>query len=222
MNGETGTGPDWCSMMSMAQTTVPRRRGWTWYAAGVAVLAVGTGIAAAMLLSRNISLGSDVWFDPQDHPQRVASWRGAAILAYTSGSEVGHAFAVPAGLLIAHAVAAVPWRVGLGVASSAGAVLALVNLPLAWWLASPQLTRRARQTGSIDQGAVDPGLWHHKPVIVAIVLVVAAYLVFAILGYALGRMRLFGTAIVIMAVLGVTAPYSHFFLAEFLTPRPVY
>jgi hypothetical protein len=205
----------------MAQTALLNRRDWRWYAAGYAVLVAATGVAAAVLLTRNIALGREAFVDPQDAPQRLAAWRGSAVLAYTSGSEVGHACALLAGLLVAPALATPSRRIGVRVAASAGAVLALVNLLVAWWPASARLAELAATMATMYPSVVlDPGPGRHPSVIIAIVLVAAGYPLLAILGFVLGRKRYIRTAVATLFVFGITAPYSHYFLAVFLVPRP--
>lgn len=189
-------------MTGMAQLLRQGRLAWAWCTAVYAVLVAGTAVAAVTLLSRSIDQGLEVWPDAQMDTQMVAAWRGAATLAYTSGSEVGHVCALLAGLLVARVVATRAWRTGLVVAVLAGAVLALVNLSSAWWKASPRLTHTIYP--------VDPGLRHHVGVIVAIALVFAAFLVLAAAGYILGLKHKVKTLIVTLMVLVVAAPYSHF------------
>jgi hypothetical protein len=206
-------------MVRMAQTVSRSRRDW-WYAAGFGALAAGTGVAAVLLMSRSIALGWIALTDPQSHAERVAAWRCAATTGYTAGSGVGFACSLLAGQLLAARAGAIGavsmWRTGLGAAVSAGAGLALVNLLMTWWAASSELARLAALVAAGGAAgppaAFDPGLRHHRYVIVAIALVVAAYLVFAVLGYVLGRTRKIRTAFVILFVLALTAPYSHIYL----------
>ncbi|WP_433465519.1 hypothetical protein [Spirillospora sp. CA-128828] len=203
-------------MIGMMQSLPRDRLAWTWLAAVYTALIAGTAIATLALLSRNVDLGQELWPDAQTGPQAVYAWRGGAILGYTSGSEVGHICALLAGLLAVRAVKARAWRAGLAVAVLAGTVLALVNLSLAWWKASPQLAQLA---GPALYGTVDPGLRHHICVIVAIMLVFTSYLVFAAVGYFLGLKRRNKATLVLLAALLVAAPYSHFIAATILTPR---
>ncbi|TDD71121.1 hypothetical protein [Actinomadura rubrisoli] len=180
------------------------------------MLVAGTGVAAVTMLSRSIDQGLEVWPDAQMDTQMVAAWRGAAILAYTSGSEVGHVCALLAGLLVARAVPVRAWRTGLAVAVLAGTVLALVNLSLAWWKASPRL---AHLSGPVDPAVIDPGLRHHSCVIVAVALVFAAFLALAAVGYRLGMNRNIRAVVITLMALVVVALLGHFFLTG-LVPRP--
>ncbi|WUH98689.1 hypothetical protein OHR68_35095 [Spirillospora sp. NBC_00431] len=184
-----------------------------------AVLLAVTGAASVLLVSRSIEQGLEVWPDAQSDAQMVAAWRGSAICGYTSGSGVGLVCAVLAGLLVAQAAADRHWRTGLAVAVPAGAVLALVNLSLAWWKASPRLTH---MDGAVNASAIDPSLRHHTCVIIAIALVFAGYLVLAAAGYLLGRERnVMGVAIT-LAVLAVLVHSGQFGLATALVPTPEY
>jgi hypothetical protein len=81
-------------MVAVVQTVSPGRRDLIWCAGWCAVLAAGTGAAAVLLMSHNFAQRSQVVTDPQGHAEQLAAWRGAAILAYSSGSEVGHVCAV--------------------------------------------------------------------------------------------------------------------------------
>jgi hypothetical protein len=83
-----------CIVVAVVQTVSPGRRDLIWCAGWCAVLAAGTGAAAVLLMSHNFAQRSQVVTDPQGHAEQLAAWRGAAILAYSSGSEVGHVCAV--------------------------------------------------------------------------------------------------------------------------------
>ncbi|MFI0405948.1 hypothetical protein [Actinomadura sp. 3N508] len=181
-------------------------------------LIAGTGVASLMLLSHSLNVGLDVWHDAQSDPQFLAAWRGAAVSGYTSGSGVGHICALLAGLLVAHAGAAAGRgkRIGAAVAVFAGTVLALVNLSLAWWKASPRLTR----LDAVSMDAIDPGLRHHPSVIIAIVLVFAAYLVLAAIGYGLGVLRSVKAVVAALGILVIVALPGSLLLAMALVPRP--
>ncbi|WP_242889860.1 hypothetical protein [Actinomadura litoris] len=197
------------------------RRGphvWLWCTTVYALLVAATAVAAVTMLSRSIEQGLEVWPDAQSDTQMVAAWRGAAVLAYTSGSEVGHVCALLAGLLVARTVTVRSWRAGLAGAVLAGAVLALVNLALAWWKASPRL---AYLTGPVDPAAIDPGLRHHGCVIVAIALVFTAFLALAAAGYGFGMKHNIKAAAITLMVLVALALDGHFILTG-LVPWPDY
>ncbi|MFI0485664.1 hypothetical protein [Actinomadura sp. 9N215] len=201
----------------MAQTLLPSRHTALLCAAVYAVLLTGTGVASVLLISRGIEQGLEVWPDAQMDTQMVAAWRGAAICGHTSGSGVGLICALLSGLLVARAAADRSRRTGTALSVAAGTVLALVNLSLAWWKASPRLTH---MTGAVDASAIDTDLRHHTCVIVAIALVFAAYLVVAAAGYLLGRARnVMGVALT-LAVLVVLVPHGQFGLATTLVPSP--
>ncbi|MUN39380.1 hypothetical protein [Actinomadura litoris] len=191
---------------------------WLWCATIYALLVAATAVAAVTMLSRSIEQGLEVWPDAQSETQMVAAWRGAAILAYTSGSEVGHVCALLAGLLVARTAAVRSWQAGLAAAVLAGTVLALVNLSLAWWKASPRL---AHLTGPVDPAVIDPGLRHHSCVIVAIALVSTAFSALAAAGYGLGMKRNIKAAVITLMVLAALALDGHFILTG-LVPRPDY
>ncbi|MBT2212395.1 hypothetical protein [Actinomadura sp. NEAU-AAG7] len=191
---------------------------WLWCATIYVLLVAATAVAAVTMLSRSIEQGLEVWPDAQSETQMVAAWRGAAILAYTSGSEVGHVCALLAGLLVARTAAVRSWPAGPAVAVLAGTVLALVNLSLAWWKASPRL---AYLTGPVDPAVIDPGLRHHSCVIVAIALVSTAFSALAAAGYGLGMKRNIKAAVITLMVLAALALDGHFILTG-LVPRPDY
>ncbi|MFF0773827.1 hypothetical protein ACFYUK_33395 [Nonomuraea wenchangensis] len=79
--------------------------GKTWYVAAYAALIPVTVGATVLLVALNLDVGQSKWPDAQPEDQMVAKWRTAAVLAYTSGSAVGHVCALVAGLLAAQCAA---------------------------------------------------------------------------------------------------------------------
>lgn len=160
-----------------------------YYLAVYVGLVVLTGVAAVMLVSFNVDLGKGLGFDDQSDPQRVATWRGAAALAYTSGAGIGQIFALVAGMP-ARRWAGTRGVNGVLVAILAGIGLGLVDLASAFVAAAPRLRDLARvpELRSDDNTQViDPGLMHHGVVFVAMALTLVLFAIASGLGFVLAR-----------------------------------
>lgn len=160
---------------------VTQTSGKTWYAAAYVALIPVTVGAAVLLVALNLDVGQSKWPDTQPEDQMVAKWRTAAVLAYTSGSAVGHVCALVAGLLAARWARDKPWRTGLVAAVLAGAGLGLADLAAASWKASHLLREFAASPLLTDNGTliVDTGLQHHGRIPAAMAVVFATLLIIA-------------------------------------------
>jgi hypothetical protein len=189
--------------------------------AGVGLVAL-VGVAAALLVPRNIQIGQDVWSDAQTDEQTVTSWRGAAVLASTSGSAVGDLCALLAGLSVARWRASRTRWSGLLTAVLAGAGLGLVDLATAFRTAAPrlrELTRSPLLTREDGTAIVDPGLRHHGCVLAAMVVAFVIFLIAAGIGFGLCPGRL-TTKLTAVAVSVVLAPVVHYVTMMALVLRP--
>ncbi|GAA0927287.1 hypothetical protein [Nonomuraea longicatena] len=134
--------------------------------------------ASAVLSPFNVGVGRSLWSDPQMLDQVLGQWRTVAALAYTSGSTVGYFCAIIAGRLAAR------WRTPHPrLAYLAAAILGLGQLGASWAAASPTLVKDLEADERWMQIPLDPGLWHHPTVLVAMVLVFATLLLAARLAF---------------------------------------
>lgn len=199
-------------MGGVTQTSSTSRWGKTWYVAAYVALIALTGNAAVLLVALNLDVGQSMWPDAQPDDQVVAKWRTAAVLAYTSGSAVGHMCALPAGLLAARWARDKTRRTGLATAVLAGAGLGLADLAAASWRAAPLLREFAASPGMTDNDGrliVDPVLWHHGCIPAAMVVVFATLMTVAGLGFGVARARPVNKTLLIVASL-VLVPIAHF------------
>ncbi|TDD00519.1 hypothetical protein E1292_28590 [Nonomuraea deserti] len=188
--------------------------GKTWYVAAYAALIAVTGSAAVLLVALNIDVGRSMWPDAQPDDQVVAKWRTAAVLAYTSGSAVGHVCALLAGLLAARWARNKTWRTGFVTAVLAGAGLGLADLAVASWRAAPLLRVFAASPVLTDNDGtliVDPGLRHHGCIPAAMAVVFATLLIVAGLGFGVAQARPANKCLLIVVSLALV-PIAHFWL----------
>ncbi|MEO3797201.1 hypothetical protein ABGB14_43965 [Nonomuraea sp. B10E15] len=187
------------------------------------VLMAVTAVAAAALVVPNILVGGDTVTDPQWAGQYVAEWRRRAVLAYTSGSAVGHVCALLAGLLVARWSMHRERRAGLVTALLAGSGLGAAELAVASWTATPFLRDLSGFPGTgdpLEDWVIDPSLQNHVPVLVAMASVFVVFLVAAGAGFWMAhRGMLLRSALVTAFVLVV--PVALFFVTVFsLVPLP--
>jgi hypothetical protein len=189
--------------------------------AAYAGLVAFVGIAAALLVPRNIHLGQDVWPDAQTDEQSVTSWRGAAVLASTSGSGIGDLCALLTGVLVARWGAPKTRWSGLATAVLAGAGLGLVDLATAFRTAGPrlrELTRSPVLTREDGTTIVDPGLRHHGCILAAVIVAFVIFLIAAGIGFGLGSGLT--PKLTVVAVSVVLAPVVHYVTMMALVLRP--
>ncbi|RFS83403.1 hypothetical protein D0T12_20325 [Actinomadura spongiicola] len=186
-----------------------------------------TGFSAVLLFEFSVDLGLDFVTDPQDDRQRLAAWRGAAVLAYTSGSEVGQVCAVIAGALAARWLGRERRWSRLVAAVGAGAGLATTGLGVARWMAADRMGELAKNRIEIDgaQGLykdLDPTLRRHGCVLAAIAVAFVLYLVAAGIGGAAALLEpLWLRSSVLAAVVAtsiVVMPVVHYLVSHELTP----
>ncbi|MFI0350022.1 hypothetical protein [Actinomadura sp. 9N407] len=206
----------------MGQAQVHRRRSAVWHVLGYVSLVAVTGAAAVVLLPLSVYLGDDWFYDPQDDTERLAAWRGAAVMGVTAGSEVGYLCALVAGMLAAR-VRPEPRRAGLLTAVGAGAGLAVVNVTVAWLGAVPRLHEWREQMTNVSSLAfLDADLWDHGPVYAAIALVAIAFLIAASMGFGVALVKPPALKmVVVVAVLTVSvvfAPIAHYMMPMVIVP----
>ncbi|WP_329428408.1 hypothetical protein OG339_03330 [Streptosporangium sp. NBC_01495] len=186
------------------------------------LLAVTAG-AAALLVAPNLQLGNALVTDPQSPGQYVEEWRNEAVLAYTSGSAVGHVCALLAGLLVARWSTDKTRRAGLVAALLAGSGLGATELAVASWTATPLLRDLSGfpGAGNPPEGWVlDPSLQNHVGVLVAMALTFAVFLVAAGAGFWVAQ-RAMLLKFVLVTVFVVIVPVALFLVAVFaLVPFP--
>jgi hypothetical protein len=179
------------------------------------------GIAAALLVSRDIHLGQDVWPAAQTDQQSVASWRGAAVLASTSGSAIGDLCALLTGVLVARWGAPETRWSGLVKAVLAGAGLGLADLATAYRTAGPrlrELTRSPVLTREDGTPIVDPGLRNHGCILAAMMVAFVIFLIAAGIGFGLGSGLT--PKLTVVAVSVVLAAVVHYVAMMALVLRP--
>ncbi|TMR07571.1 hypothetical protein ETD86_51565 [Nonomuraea turkmeniaca] len=151
-----------------------------------AFLLVVTASASAVLVAPNLQLGNDLVTDPQWPGQYVAEWHREAVLAATTGSAVGHVCALLAGLLVARWGMHKARRAGLITALLVGSGLGATELAVASWTATPLLRDLSGFPGTgdpLEDWIIDPSLQNHIPVLVAMALTFAVFLVAAGAGF---------------------------------------
>lgn len=168
-------------MSSEARTV----RGAPTYLAAYAALAVLTTVVAVMMVPFNIHIGHELANNPSDNAQLAFQWSVSAALGYTSGSAVGWALALVAGML-ARRWAAPREMNGAAVALLPGACLGLVGLAAAAMAAVPRLREiaEANAAGMYEPRNIDPGLVHHSGVLFALIVALALYVGSSGVGYA--------------------------------------
>ncbi|RKS70873.1 hypothetical protein BZB76_5353 [Actinomadura pelletieri DSM 43383] len=186
-----------------------------------------TGFAAVVLFDFSVDVGLDLVTDPQDDRQRLAAWRGAAVLAYTSGSEVGQVCAVIAGALAVRWLGRERRWARLVAAVGAGAGLATTGLGVARWMAADRMRELARNRIEIDEAQgiyadLDPALRRHGCVLAAIAVAFVLYLVAAGIGGAAALLEPLWLRSTVLAVLVVAAilamPVVHYLVSREFTP----
>lgn len=161
--------------------------------------------------------------DAQTDEQAVTSWRGAAVLASTSGSAIGDLCALSAGILVARwgPAARTRWS-GLLTAVLAGTGLGLVDLATASRTAAPrlrELTTAPFLTREDGTAVVDPGLRHHGCVLAAMIVAFVIFLIAAGVGFGSGSGQV-THRLTVVAVSVVLAPVAHYVTMVALIPRP--
>jgi hypothetical protein len=197
-----------------------RRKRILSFTAYVVLIAV-TGIVAVRLVPFSIYVGQDVWHDAQNDEQRVASWRGAAVFAYTSGGWAGHLCALVAGLVVGRWAMLSTRQAGLSTAVLAGAGLGLTDLVLAAWTAAPrlrELASAAHLTREDGVQVIDPGLGRHGCVFVAVIVAFALFLIAAYVGFCVVQADPVYRALLVPAV--IIAPVAYYVINFVLVPRP--
>ncbi|MGP3933593.1 hypothetical protein [Nonomuraea sp. KM88] len=186
------------------------------------LLAVSAGVAAALVVP-DLQVGNAMVTDPQWSEQHIAEWRIQAVLAYTSGSAVGHVCALLAGLLVARWSMTDARQAGFITALLAGSGLGAIQLAVASWAATPLLYELSDFPGTgdpMEDWVVNPGLQHHVPVLVGMALTFAVFLAVAAAGFWMAY-RAVLLRFVLVGIIVVVMPIALFFTTAIaLIPQP--